>query len=82
MVDALSNLIPIHFLRAGEIAKVVDVLGRPEHVHRLQELGMRSGVDIEMVQPGAPCIVRLTGQTLCFRADDLLRIVVRPTVAA
>jgi Fe2+ transport system protein FeoA len=72
---------PLHFLRAGEIATVVDVLGRAEDVHRLQELGLRGGVDIEMIQPGVPCIIRLTGQTLCFRADDLLRVVVRPAAA-
>ena len=81
MATVTPNLIPLHFLRAGEVATVVDVLGQPEQVHRLQELGLRSGVDIEMVQPGVPCIIRLTGQTLCFRADEVLRIVVRPSAA-
>ena len=82
MIDSFANLIPLHVLRAGECGTVVDVLGPPEQVHRLQELGLRNGVDIEMVQSGEPCIVRLFGQTLCFRADRLLRVVVRPTVAA
>ncbi len=81
-VQSPPNLIPLHLMRAGECATVVDVLGRPEHVQRLHELGMRGGVDIEMVQPGTPCIVRVTGQTLCFRAADLLRVVVRPMWAA
>ena len=76
------ELIPLQNLRRGEAAEVVEVLGRPDSIHRLQELGFRSGMNVEMVQPGSPCIIRLTGHTLCFRAAELLRVLVRPIPCA
>ena len=53
------------------------VVGSPETVHRLEELGLRGGATIEMVQNGSPCIIRLAGQKLCFRADELVNVMVR-----
>lgn len=54
----------------------------PDQVHRLEELGMRSGAEVQMVQPGSACIVRLAGSKLCVRADELLRVLVRPGAGA
>ena len=62
----------------GQTAQVSQVLGRPEQVQRLEELGLRGGATIEMVQTGTPCIIRLGGHKLCFRADELTRILVVP----
>ena len=47
----------------GEFAEIGELVGKPDHVHRLQELGLSSGTVVEMVQPGSPCIVRLAGQS-------------------
>jgi Fe2+ transport system protein FeoA len=69
-------------MSAGEVANVAEILGRPEQVHRLQELGLRRGVLIEMVQPGSPCIIRFGGQKLCFRGDELMSVLVRVGAAA
>ena len=60
--------------------KVGELIGGPDHVQRLRELGIRAGVQIEMVQPGSPCIVLLDGHRLCFRETDLIGILVRPGV--
>ncbi len=68
-------------LAAGEIAEVVDLVGMPEEVLRLEELGMRRGRTIEMVQAGSPCIVRIDGQKLCFRCTELFNVLVRTGVA-
>jgi Fe2+ transport system protein FeoA len=62
---------------AGQHASIGEIVGQPEAVHRLEELGLRGGVMVEMVQSGSPCIVRLAGQKLCFRSDELLRVMVR-----
>ena len=35
-----------------------------------------------MVRPGNPCIVRLLGQRLGFRTDDLARVMVCVTTTA
>lgn len=73
----MHELVPINLLSSGEIASVGHVLGQAEQVHRLEELGLRGGACIEMVQPGSPCIIRLAGQKLCIRADELLSVLVR-----
>ena len=54
------------------------MLGLPDQVHRLQELGIRGGATVEMVQPGSPCIIRLGGHKLCFRGDEVTNVLVQP----
>ena len=77
----MHDLIPLAQLHVGARAAVDCVLGRPDDVHRLEELGLRAGTAVEMVQPGTPCIIRLSGNKLCIRADDLLSVLVRPESA-
>ena len=73
----MHTLFPMHLLAPGQSADVGQVVGSPETVHRLEELGLRGGATIEMVQNGSPCIIRLAGQKLCFRADELVNVMVR-----
>ena len=70
--------IPLHLLAAGEHASIDQLLGPPAEIHRLEELGLRVGRAIEMVQSGTPCIVRLEGAKLCFRQTEGCHILVRP----
>lgn len=72
-------IVPVHSLRAGESAVVEAVCGDASQVHRLRELGLQEGQPIELLQSGSPCIVRLGGQRLCFRGDELTQILVRTT---
>lgn len=74
--------VPLHCLFAGQSARISEVCGAPEDVRRLAELGLRQGATVEMLQPGSPCIVRLGGQKLCFRADDVMKVLVQPGEAA
>ena len=46
--------------------------------HFRQQLGMRVGTTVEMLQAGSPCIVKLNGTKLCFRACDATSVLVRP----
>jgi ferrous iron transport protein A len=69
-------MFPITQLRSGEVAEIAQVVGSPEQVRRLEELGLRGGVPLEIVQSGSPCIVRVGGTKLCFRHDELLRVLV------
>jgi ferrous iron transport protein A len=73
----VHDLIPLSLLAAGQLAHVGQVTGRPDEIHRLEELGLRGGATVEMVQTGSPCIIRLAGQKLCFRADEMLHVLVR-----
>ena len=70
------ELMPISLLRAGQAAWVAELVGDRDHCHRLEELGLRCGAAIEMVQPGTPCIVRLAGSRLCLRHDELTGVLV------
>jgi Fe2+ transport system protein FeoA len=73
----VETLLPLHLLQRGQIAEIGELIGRPDQVHRLHELGLRSGALVEMVQPGSPCIVRLSGQRLCFRHSESIGVLVR-----
>jgi ferrous iron transport protein A len=74
--------VPLQLLDAGQVAAVTEVVGHRDTVHRLHELGLRRGAEVEMIQPGSPCIVRLDGHRLCLRSDDLLNVLVTPEVSA
>lgn len=74
----MSDIIPLHLLRVGQTARVDQLLGKPEQVLRLEELGLRGGVELTMLQTGSPCIIRLAGHKLCFRADEVTSVLVSP----
>ncbi|MEN6493234.1 MAG: FeoA family protein [Thermoguttaceae bacterium] len=74
----MDHLVPLHRLTIGQVAHVSRIIGRPDHVHRLEEFGLRGGTRIEMFRPGNPCIIRLAGNKVCLRADELLSVLVAP----
>jgi ferrous iron transport protein A len=73
----MPELVPLTILRRGQVAEIGQLVGPPERVCRLEELGLRAGALLEMLQCGAPCIIRVGGSTLCFRNDDSSRVLVR-----
>ncbi|NIL98357.1 MAG: ferrous iron transport protein A [Planctomycetales bacterium] len=74
----LASLLPLDKLGVGQPARVGQVVGQPEHVRRLRELGFRDGELVEIVRAGRPCIVQLGSKRLCFRAADMLGVLVQP----
>lgn len=77
VVDDAASF-PVQFLPAGQSAEIVELAGAPDDVHRLNELGLRVGVQVSMLQSGSPCILKLAGQKLGFRADENAVVLVRP----
>jgi ferrous iron transport protein A len=77
-----DDLIPLHLLREGKHAEVAEIVGVPEQVQRVQEMGFRQGVELEMVRHGSPCIVRIGGQSLCLRGNEMLNVLVRMRAAS
>lgn len=69
-MPAVSYLLPLALLNPGETGCIRDVDGNPHLVRRLDEMGLRSGVSVRMVQPGQPCIVAVDHQRLSFRGED------------
>jgi ferrous iron transport protein A len=72
----MHDLIPIAALRPGQIAEVRQIAGRMEQIRRLEELGVRDGVIVEVVRAGTPCIIRVGGTRLCFRDGELCSVMV------
>lgn len=71
-------MIPLSDLLPGQGAYVTRINGRCDHVHRLQEFGLHSGVRVQMFRPGNTCIVRLAGSKVCLRLGELLNVLVEP----
>ncbi len=74
-------LLPLDMLSAGERAEVADVSGDPSWVGRLAELGIREGCKLQVLQPGSPCLLDISGCRLCIRGCDSSQILVRPVTA-
>ncbi len=74
----IKKIIPLNHLHTGQCALIHNIQGHPDHVHRLEEFGLLGGTRIEMFRPGSPCIIRLAGNKICLRADELLNIMVEP----
>jgi Fe2+ transport system protein FeoA len=71
-------VLPLDMLRAGEWAEVEEVSGQPGWVGRLAELGVRPGCRLQVVQPGSPCLLNVSGCRLCLRPGECSQILVRP----
>jgi Fe2+ transport system protein FeoA len=78
----MPDLIPLSALRCGQVAEIGQLLGIPEQIRRLEELGLRAGARLEMIRSGVPCIIRVDGGKLCFRNDDSLCVLVRTRKSA
>ena len=73
----MPDIIPLPLLRPGQRARVDQLMGLTDDVQRLEELGLRVGTAIEMVQPGMPCIVLVSGAKLCFRGCEATSVLVK-----
>lgn len=78
----MHQLVPLQFLMRGQLGAIEQVLGPQEQVHRLHEMGLRCGAEVEMLQTGSPCIIRLAGHRLCLRTDEGMHVLVNIKVPA
>jgi ferrous iron transport protein A len=76
-ISVLQPLIPLHFLGQGQSAEIGQLMGEPELVHRLEELGLRQGQLVRMIRPGVPCIIQVQGNRYCFRGTETYGVLVR-----
>lgn len=72
----MTQVVPLDMLRSGEHGCICDMDGRDEFVHRLEEMGLREGVTIEMLRPGTPCILGVNHHRLTFRPEETTTILV------
>jgi len=76
LMTLASQIVPLDLLAAGETARVFEVDGRAEFVHRLHEMGLQPGAEIRMLRPGSPCILAVNEQRLSFRLEDSTTVLV------
>ena len=69
-------MVPLDLLCPGEIGRVVDIDGNQDLVHRLAEMGVCHGAELQMVRPGRPCIIALDNRRISFRGDKAAAILV------
>ncbi len=63
------QIVPMHLLHPGETGAILEIEGETHLVRRLDEMGLRAGVHVRMVQSGHPCIVAFDHQRLSFRGE-------------
>lgn len=73
----MHDLIPLQMVGAGKRARIEELVGSADHVHRLEEMGLRRGTDFQVVRSGSPCIVQVAGNKLAIRDADLFGVLVR-----
>jgi len=73
----MPDTLPLQLLPAGKQGRIDQLVGQPDEVHRLQELGVRIGRPVEVLQSGETCIVKLDGARLAFRSNDSLNVLVK-----
>ena len=66
----MAIVVPLDCLAPGEEGRIENVDGSPELVTRLEEMGIRQGVGVRMVQPGSPCIIALNNHRISFRGEE------------
>ena len=72
----MVDLIPLVHMTTGSKARIGELVGHPDQIHRLEELGLRHGTVVEMLQNGSPCIIRSAESKLCFRPNEAMGVLV------
>jgi Fe2+ transport system protein FeoA len=74
----LVPLLPLELLGPGEWGEVHSITGDTEWVGRLAELGIRHGCQVQVLQPGSPCLLNVGGCRLSLRGECACQVFVRP----
>ena len=74
----MVDIIPLQMLQPGQEAHVDQLLGAPDDVQRLHEMGLQPGAWVEMVRQDDACIVKLLASTVCLRGASMFQVMVRP----
>jgi ferrous iron transport protein A len=63
---------PLELLSNGQEARIVDICGDSQQVHRLAEIGIRLGSALRMIRCGQPCLLSVDGRRLSLRLNPSL----------
>jgi ferrous iron transport protein A len=66
----------LELLAAGEHGVIRELEGSAEFVHRLEEMGLRTGTEVAMVRPGSPCILAVGNHRFSLRMEEAATVLV------
>lgn len=72
----MSEILPVDFLENDQLGRVVELAGPEDWQHRLEELGMRPGQVVRLIQRGEPCIIGIQEKRLSLRCEPGTMILV------
>lgn len=75
-MNSIGAIVPMEDLKRGQQASVYDVSGDPQTVHRLAEMGLRTGCQIQMRDAGEPMRLMVEGKELMLRCGQSVLILV------
>jgi Fe2+ transport system protein FeoA len=70
------QILPLELLSPGETARIHEINGSPDVVHRLHEMGLNQGTCVEMIRPGRPCIIAVDNHRFSFRGEEAAVVLV------
>ncbi len=62
--------IPLDLLSPDEEGVIVEMEGEPNHLKRLEEIGIRVGRKVRMISQGCPCMICIDGRRLSLRIEE------------
>ena len=70
--------IPLSELELNQTAEVMELDGDESCRHRVEEMGLRAGAEIQMLRCDAPHIISIDGRRVSFRFSDCVQVWVKP----
>ena len=80
MLETMPETQTLNEIPKGETARVLEVVGDDPIARRLGDLGIREGMDIEVLRRapmGDPTVYELCNYQLCLRRSESARVQVR-----
>lgn len=62
-------MIPLSFLPIDSCGQILELSGNAGFCKRLEEMGVRPGVEVRMLRHGSPCILAIQGRRISLRLE-------------
>ena len=73
---AMSEIVPVELLNEHQDGRIVEIVGPTDWQHRLEEMGLREGQLVRLIQRGEPFILAIQNHRLSLRCEPGTMILV------
>ncbi len=70
------NMFPLDLLSDGETGEIAAVMGDPDWISRMTEIGISVGRKVRVLRQGSPCLLEVEGARLSVRSENTMHILV------